>query len=840
MFQRLSNIFLLISFCIFLFFSFVLSQDQNKKNGINYINEGKYRQAVKELEKVILENPSDAESLFYLGIAYRNLGSGQLRNALSGISQALKIKPNDPNWQYALAQTYDDMDKFGISLTDTNKTTYELAVEAYTKAIAFKDRFKEAHLSLGELFLRKGKYELASEKFKDVIKIDPQNESSYSYLVDCLCKLDRYDEAITNLNKWSAINANKIEPHNLKAKIYWYQGKYEDAQREYQKVIDLDPANQLARARLDTIEVIIQNKNRINELLTRGESLFNARQYDQAIVQFEEIRKINPNHSIANERLREARTRLSDYWFNSGLDRVRNNDLEGAVENFNRALKYVQSRSQMNTIIQSWQQAQIALGERAKMYELKQIGERYILEKKYSLAKTYLDVFNRESKLNEQGVKIALDSLGIAALYQAASENEHNGFWIEALAFYLEIFKFDSTFRDVKHRVEKLNGEIAFSNKDWEKAILYFARAVQIDSSQRTETMEKISKAKNEIVKTKIIKYSFMIIISILAITIIFLSKIIIKNKTKSKQINRTLDEIDAFVDSYVVEPSYKKQSLEGFENPYIVGKPICDDNLFIGRTNLITKILESIKGNSFFIYGPKRIGKTSLLLKLKQELDKKEKGGCKFYSVFSTLQGVDENELFTVFVKSLYEEFKYIFEGDRIIYENLKKINEFDFTRYIKRVLKVLEERSKPKNFRLIFLIDEADQLSKFAENTTSQLRVIFSQKNYSDNLGIILAGISLYKKWEAETSPWYNFLIGEKIPPLSIDDTISLIKKPVSGLVNYSEGAIINILKFGKLNPFLTQKICKEAFDYAKEKRESNITGSDILMLIKKMDEV
>ena len=101
-------------------------------------------------------------------------------------------------------------------------------------------------------------------------------------------------------------------------------------------------------------------------------------------------------------------------------------------------------------------------------------------------------------------------------------------------------------------------------------------------------------------------------------------------------------------------------------------------------------------------------------------------------------------------------------------------------------------------------------------------------------------MAGISLYKKWEAETSPWYNFLIGEKIPPLSIEDTITLIKKPASGFLNYSEGAIINILKFGKLNPFLTQKICREAFDYAKEKRESNITGSDILMLIKKMDEV
>lgn len=483
MFQRLICPLLLIFFCILLCSSSVLSQDQNKLSGIRYINEGKYRPAIEEFEKVILKNPRDAEALFYLGVAYRNLGSGQLKNALSGISQALKIRPNDPNWQYALAQTYDDMDKFGVTLTDTNKTTYELGVEAYKKAIALQDGFKEAHLSLGELYLRRGKYELAAEKFKDVIKIDPQNESSYSYLADCLCKLDRYDEAISNLNKWCNINVNKIEPHNLKAKIYWYQGKYEEAQREYQKIIELDPSNQLARAKLDTIIIINQNKSRINEFLTRGEALFNARQYEQSIVQYEEIRRIDPNHSIANERLREARTRLSDYFFNLGLERVRNNDLERAVENFNRALQYAQSRNQMNTIIQSWQQAQITLGEKAQIYKLRQRGENYILEKDYSLAKEYLNIFYRESGTSESKVKIALDTLEIAALYKVASEKERDGDWVGALTFYSELFKNDSTYKDIKFRIAKVNGDLACKYKKWDDAEEYYLKAIQINAT---------------------------------------------------------------------------------------------------------------------------------------------------------------------------------------------------------------------------------------------------------------------------------------------------------------------------------------------------------------------
>ena len=74
----------------------------------------------------------------------------------------------------------------------------------------------------------------------------------------------------------------------------------------------------------------------------------------------------------------------------------------------------------------------------------------------------------------------------------------------------------------------------------------------------------------------------------------------------------------------------------------------------------------------------------------------------------------------------------------------------------------------------------------------------------------------------------------------PLTIEETIYLIKNPVRGLLNYSEGAIMAILEAGKLNPYLTQNILWNAFNWAKDNQKTLITGSDVLTICKRVSEV
>ena len=48
--------------------------------------------------------------------------------------------------------------------------------------------------------------------------------------------------------------------------------------------------------------------------------------------------------------------------------------------------------------------------------------------------------------------------------------------------------------------------------------------------------------------------------------------------------------------------------------NPYIAGAPVRNEKMFYGRERLLRRLINNLHNNSLMIYGPRRIGKTSLL----------------------------------------------------------------------------------------------------------------------------------------------------------------------------------------------------------------------------------
>ena len=56
--------------------------------------------------------------------------------------------------------------------------------------------------------------------------------------------------------------------------------------------------------------------------------------------------------------------------------------------------------------------------------------------------------------------------------------------------------------------------------------------------------------------------------------------------------------------------------------NPYVAGTPIDNPKLFFGRQKLITNILQGVFNNHIAIQGPRRSGKSSLLIQIAQQLN--------------------------------------------------------------------------------------------------------------------------------------------------------------------------------------------------------------------------
>ena len=58
--------------------------------------------------------------------------------------------------------------------------------------------------------------------------------------------------------------------------------------------------------------------------------------------------------------------------------------------------------------------------------------------------------------------------------------------------------------------------------------------------------------------------------------------------------------------------------------NPYIAGDPVSGNGRFIGRTDVLRDVLKALRNpntNALVLYGQRRIGKTSILLQLRQQL---------------------------------------------------------------------------------------------------------------------------------------------------------------------------------------------------------------------------
>jgi tetratricopeptide (TPR) repeat protein len=92
----------------------------------------------------------------------------------------------------------------------------------------------------------------AVEKLKEVVKVAPTPDL-HLRIARLLARLERVDEA-----KRSAGLALELDPkfeaaYALRGDLNWYQGDWDNASRDYARVLELNPANQGARRRLDEL-----------------------------------------------------------------------------------------------------------------------------------------------------------------------------------------------------------------------------------------------------------------------------------------------------------------------------------------------------------------------------------------------------------------------------------------------------------------------------------------------------------------------------------------------------------------------------------------------------------
>ena len=123
-------------------------------------------------------------------------------------------------------------------------TLYQQSIEAHATA--------EAHTFLGWTFSFMGRLDDAIAECKKAIRTDPDFGNPYNDIGAYLIEMGRPDEAVPWLEK--ALRARRYEcyfyAHYNLGRVYEWQGRAEEAMREYANALEKNPQYELARVSL--------------------------------------------------------------------------------------------------------------------------------------------------------------------------------------------------------------------------------------------------------------------------------------------------------------------------------------------------------------------------------------------------------------------------------------------------------------------------------------------------------------------------------------------------------------------------------------------------------------
>lgn len=165
--------------------------------GVLYVQLADYEKAQADFEKSYELDPNQSLSVAAQGLATAQ-GKG-LAQALAGINEKLRVRPNDPILLYIQA---DILRQEGA---DPASPDFQTALRSAKRAVALRPGLGPAHAVLAKLYLESGQYAEAEAECRKALEIDPRDQSSLYQLIQALRKAGKKDEIPGLLKQLAAL-----------------------------------------------------------------------------------------------------------------------------------------------------------------------------------------------------------------------------------------------------------------------------------------------------------------------------------------------------------------------------------------------------------------------------------------------------------------------------------------------------------------------------------------------------------------------------------------------------------------------------------------------------------
>ncbi len=281
------------------------------------------------------------------------------------------------------------------------------------------------------------------------------------------------------------------------------------------------------------------------------------------------------------------------------------------------------------------------------------------------------------------------------------------------------------------------------------------------------------------------------------------------------------------------LELSETKRTFQDIPNPYSVGMPIRNSEMFYGRHEdlqfLKTKLTNTKTNVTVVLYGQRRSGKTSLLNQL-VNTTYLEPHIPVFIDMQNETMDINVSKFLRNIAHAIQQELKK--GGISVLPPGLKEFDEdptFVFNQFLNAVEEHLHRR------RLIILIDEFEILeNKVKEGALPKdiFEYLRSLMQRRQGMSFLFAGTHSLK--ELATDYWsvfFNIATPHRLTlKLDAEDARKLIVEPVNTFLEYDDFAIQKIQQLTADQPYLIQLVCSALVDHCNTVEKSYVTINDV----------
>ncbi|NTV65397.1 MAG: ATP-binding protein, partial [Oscillochloris sp.] len=269
-------------------------------------------------------------------------------------------------------------------------------------------------------------------------------------------------------------------------------------------------------------------------------------------------------------------------------------------------------------------------------------------------------------------------------------------------------------------------------------------------------------------------------------------------------------------------------RAVRGYHIPYDVGPLITLPDRYIGREHVIDTIIGKIEQNSFYIYGEKRIGKTSLLLQVQQRLARRAdlQPERPILAIFRNIQDVPQEQFWLHLLRGVAAALPAAARPPLLCLGQPASYDDLDAEQDLEQIAAHSGQGGVPP--LIVLLLDEIDTLQRYDQPLRQRFRALCQHSQ--GQLRVVLAGVRPPIAEPGETSPWYNIFERITLGPLSDSDALYLIHHYNHNPYAYTRAAAQAVLQAGGRKPFDTQWLCSEAVRAMLADRRTIVTEADV----------